>query len=58
MLHQGKNERIDLTSKRVPIDPTPIPKTYNQAFDFRSPITSNSPPQPPSIFQTATAIPI
>jgi len=37
----------------VPIDLTPLPKTHKLAIDLRSPITGNSPPNPPSHLQTA-----
>jgi hypothetical protein len=36
-----KEQNKDLTSKRAPIDLTPLPKTQKLAIDLRSPITAN-----------------
>ena len=44
----------ELTSKRAPIDLNPPSKTHKLAIDLRSPITANSPPNPPYHLQTAT----
>jgi len=49
-----KERNKELTSKRVPIDITPLPKTHKLAIDLGSPITANSPPDPPSDLQTTT----
>ena len=43
-----KEQNKELTSKRAPIDLTPLPKTHKLATDLGSPITANSPPIPPS----------
>jgi hypothetical protein len=49
-----KERNKELTSKRVSIDLTPLSKTHKLAIDLRSPITANSPPDPPFHLQTAT----
>jgi len=49
-----KERNKELTSTRVPIDLTPLPKTHKLAIDLRSPINANSPPNRPSHLQTAT----
>jgi len=36
-LGYGKNKKKELTSKREPIDPTPLPNIHKQAIDFRPP---------------------
>jgi len=54
MLVKEKNETMHSPQNRVPIDLTPLPKTQKLALDLRSPITADSPPNPPSSLQTAT----
>jgi hypothetical protein len=49
-----KEQNKDLTSKRAPIDLTPLPKTQKLAIDLRSPITANLSPNPASHLQTST----
>jgi len=49
-----KERNKELTSKGSPIDLTPLPKTHKLAIDLISPITANSPPDPPSHFQNTT----
>jgi len=49
-----KERNEELTSKRAPIDLTPLLKIHKLAIDLRSPITANSPPYPTSHLQTAT----
>jgi len=52
----GKERKKELTSKRAPINPTLLPRTHKLAIDLRPPIAANSPPKPPSDFETVTAV--
>jgi hypothetical protein len=49
-----KERNKELTSKSVSIDLIPLSKTHKLAIELRSPITANSPPNPPSHLQTTT----